>query len=664
MRETRDTRHELIRLRILVWGGLLWAAVLAARLVQLQVVEHDKLAADATGQQERELEVQPPRGAILDRNGIALAVSVPVNSLGVDAELIEDPADAFSMLSRIVRVPAETLMESLEETRRKGRRFFWVKRRLSEEESATILPLAKDNRWMAIREESMRVHPQGTLGAGVVGSVYSDERGNAGVEASMDPVLAGVRGRVRVLRDGKKRGIGTLATQEVALPGRNVHLTVDSPLQMYSDRELAATVRAYEASSGTLVVMNPKSGEVLAMSAYPTFDPDSRIRSKAEYERRRHAAIFSDHDPGSVVKMVTVAAALETTRLRAKSMVNCGNGLFRVDRRTVIHDTHSYASLPVEEVLWRSSNIGAIHIGLVVGRARLWEYLQRFGFGQRTGIELPGESPGVLKREKDWKPSSIYYISFGHEMTATTLQLAQAASVFANGGYRVAPRLVRATEDDSGELVRPDPPVRQRVISAETAVEMRRMSEGVILHGTAKSARIDGYTAGGKTGTAQLIDRNSGRGHYVKRYASTFLGYAPLNNPEVVVVATVVGTSKMAGEVSGPLFSRVAAKALQRLGVDPDVPAESDDRNRDRPEEAPLQLGSIGPAAPKPPQPVNAVGAPVPDFSGMAKNEVLRESVARGMPVEILGDGLARRQEPEAGSILTAGQTLKVYFVR
>ncbi|MEZ5357071.1 MAG: penicillin-binding protein [Bryobacteraceae bacterium] len=662
MKEAHDTGRELVRLRILVWGGLLWALLIAGRLIQLQVFDHDKLSADATRAQERELSVAPPRGAILDRNGLAMAVSVPVYSLGVDAELLKDKkeeTEAFTKLAAVLHVSEAAMRDSLADTRARGKRFFWVKRRLSEKESDALL--ANREPWMALRQESMRVHPHGTLGAGVIGSVYADERGNAGIEASMDAVLAGAPGKMKVLRDGKKRGIDTIGPGTEMMPGRNVHLTLDAPLQLYADQELASTVRAYGAASGTLVAMNPKTGEVLAMSAYPTFDPDARIRNERDYRRRRNDAIFADHDPGSVMKMFTIAAALETTNIRARTVVSCGNGLFRYGRRNVIRDTHAYAALPVEEVLWHSSNVGAIHVGIAVGKTRLLEYLRRFGFGQRTGIELPGESPGVLKSK--WEPYTIYYVSFGHEMTATTMQLAQACSVFANGGYRVPPRLVHSVEDDDGKIQLIPPPAQERVITARTAAEMRRMSEGVILKGTAKSARIDGYTAGGKTGTAQLIDPTTGK--YVKRYASTFMGYAPLNNPEIVVVVTIQGTSKMAGEVAGPLFSRVASKALRRLGVDPDVPMEGPDPGGD-PAETPMRVAEEEPRAPEPlaPAPVVAVGNRVPDFNGMAKNEVLRETVARGVPVEIVGDGLARRQDPPPGAVLTRGQTLKVYFVR
>ncbi|MEZ5401373.1 MAG: penicillin-binding protein [Bryobacteraceae bacterium] len=670
MKEVHDSGRDLFRLRILVWGGLAWAALIGARLVQLQVIQHDELAGAAAGQQERELSVRPPRGPIVDRNGLALAISVPVYSLGVDAQLLEDPEEAFSLLSRILRVRIESLraMKAELDAANRGReaagkqkqRFYWVKRYLSETESDALLEERRP--WMALRVESKRVHPQGTLGAAVVGSINAAEQGNSGIEASMDVVLAGEPGRVRVLRDGRRREIDTIETKVAPQPGHGVHLTIDAPLQLYADNELAATVRAYGAASGTLVVMNPANGDVLAMSAYPTFDPDERMKSDRDYRRRRHDAVYLDHDPGSVMKMFTIAAALETTPIRARTVVYCGNGIFRYARNGIIHDTHSHSSLPVEEVLWHSSNVGAIQVGIRVGKENLREYLRRFGFGQRTGIELPGESPGVLKTK--WAPYTIYYVSFGHEMTATTIQLAQAASVIANGGYRVPPRLVRGTEDENGAFLASQPPARERAISAATAAEMRRMSEGVILKGTAKSARIDGYTAGGKTGTAQLVDGSSKT--YIRRYASTFMGYAPLNKPEVVVVATIQGTSKMAGEVAGPLFSRVASKALRRLGVDPDVPAG----DAETPEPPGIPVPEIGPqqtphrlAKSISSEPV-AVGARVPDFSGMAKNEVLRESVVRGMPVEILGDGLARRQEPPPGTVLTSGQTLRVYFVR
>jgi cell division protein FtsI (penicillin-binding protein 3) len=647
----------LRRIRLVVIGILTWAGCLGGRLVHLQFLRHTRYAEIAEGQQERTLKVQPPRGTISDRNGRILATSVPAVSLGVDREFIEDEKPVAELLGQALGVSPAEIRRKIDFGAKNNFRFVWIKRPLDASEVAYLEKRRQP--WMAFRADSRRVYPGGRLGAPVVGAVNVNGDGAAGLEVSQNSKLAGKAGHIRVLRDGHRRGIGTLDIIEPAEAGRDVQLTLDAELQYHADAELAKQVKKHDATSGTAIIADPHTGEVLALAAYPGFDPSERPRTQEDLRRRNHPAVIEAHDPGSVMKLVTLAAALESTRLRAQSWIPCGNGLFRFGKE-VIHDHHSYSALTMEQVIWKSSNIGAIHMGIAVGRDRMKQYLRAFGFGRRTGIEIPGEQPGMLNER--WRPSTLYYVSFGHELTATTVQLAQATSVFANGGYLVHPRLIRSIQG-----TKQPQPEKVRVIRAETAAEVRRISEGVILHGTARDAAIRGYTAGGKTGTAQMLDPKTGK--YTHRYASTFLGYAPLSRPRIVVVVTLYGTAQLAGPAVAPLFSRLAGAALHRLGVDPDIPLAPGEPSPDRTETGPKLMAEASPAAQpeaaKPDlRPVTAVGPRIPDFQGMPKNEVLRESAALGMPVEIVGNGLARRQEPAPGAILAPGKSIRVYFVR
>jgi cell division protein FtsI (penicillin-binding protein 3) len=662
---------EIRRLRWLVRFAVLWALVIFGRLFYLQVLRHHELDRVANSQQLREREIAAPRGTITDRNGNKLAVSVPVDSLAINPRKLKEVVPACNLLARTLNLNARKLKASIEAAQAKNSGFLWVKRKLTLEESASIRLLARENEWIDVRQESRREYPHGDLAANVLGFlaiVDDEETGASGVELSLQEDLEGIPGSVRVLTDVNHRGIDELeATPPVA--GSNVALTIDTRIQYVADTELRRAVKDNNCLSGTLVVLDPHNGDILAMSSVPTFDPNKPVKGRAELKNRLNRTVSVVSDPGSVAKMFTVAAALECTRLRANSPINCGNGIFSTGGVT-IKDTHAYGTLSMEEVIWKSSNVGAIRVGIEVGKENLYRYLRNFGFGSVTGVNLPGESAGLLNQPSRWTPGSLYYLSFGHELGTTTLQLAQAASVFANGGYRVRPRIVRSRQREGGEkMVEPDSP-RVRVLKPETAVEMRRISEGVVLPGgTGTRAKLVGYTSGGKTGTAQMFDRELRR--YVPRYNSTYMGYAPLNSPSIVVVVTLDGSTLYGGIVAAPVFKQVAQAALRILGREADVPLDP------QPAETladPVPLPLIAKAeAPGGAEAVPAqadvvreiiTGARIPDFQGMSKRQVVEASVQLGMPVEIVGKGLARTQNPVAGKVLAEGERIRVYFAR
>jgi cell division protein FtsI (penicillin-binding protein 3) len=635
-----------------------WGLLALGRLVWLQVVEHDELAKLAESQQIQELELKAPRGAILDRHGGLLAVSEPVDSAAINPRRLQDATVAAELLGRILELKPEPLLKRIQAARERGRGFLWVKRKITREESEQLRALKAG--WIDLREESRRVYPKGTLAAHVLGSVDHREQGNAGIELSLEGELAGRPGYVQVLTDVRHNGIDTRAAAPPQ-PGKTVALTLDERLQYICERELAKAVEENGCATGTVMVMDPRNGDVLALASYPTYDPNRPPRTRGEAAARANVAVGYACEPGSVFKIFTVAAALETTRLREGSIINCGRGSINLYGQ-VIHDTHAWEALRMEEVLWHSSNIGAVNIGLTVGKEKLHEYLRRFGFGKATGIALPGESAGTLRAPEKWTTGSIGYVAFGHEVSATTVQLGQAASAIANGGYLVTPRLVRWKRRPGGSREFEAAERVARVVEPETAIRLRKMMEGVVLYGTGKKARLAGYTSGGKTGTAQIFDLASRA--YTKRYNSSFVGMAPLNDPSVVVVVTLNGATKYGGVVSAPVFKTVTSAALRLMGVTRDLPYAEPAVAK-----AAAESLAAGPA-PAPVEPYAGeaggllVGPLVPDWKGKSVKAVLRESMEIGVPVEIVGTGLARMQSPPAGRVLGVGEKIRVEFAR
>nr|MDP9113623.1 transpeptidase family protein [Acidobacteriota bacterium] len=473
-----------------------------------------------------------------------------------------------------------------------------------------------------------------------------------------------------------------------------------------------------------IVVLNPYNGDILAMANYPSYDPNGGQEGvKETVGARSNLAVAAPFEPGSVFKVITLAAALETTNLTPDTIINCGNGTINLFGR-VIHDHNRYSSLSMADVLAKSSNIGAINIGLKVGEKNLYDYVRRFGFGRKTGIELPGESAGMLRRLSQWEPSSIGSVAMGHEVGATSIQLALAGAIVANGGMRVKPRLILARQKPGGVEERTVPEKPVRVIRPETAITMRSMMEGVVLRGTGKNlANLRGYTSGGKTGSAQIYDFKAKA--YTHHYNASFLGFAPVTNPQIVIAVTLIGTSGgsagYGGPVAAPVFRTVATSALRMLDVPKDLPdttqrvTKNDKQNTNDLAiaglgSAPVELADATPQSTRsidfarsarsqsvssvtlPPvqgasspavdaaSPGTSLGTPpdrrpflsaqkaigpkVPDLRGMTLRAVLEESAATGLPIDVQGDGMARSQDPPPGSILAPGSRVHIQLTR
>ena len=665
--EQPEESHATRRLQTLARFVYFWAGLIVLRLLELQIFNHDDYRKQADQQQVRQVELRGARGQILDRSGRPLAISLPVDSVCINPTRVPDPMLASELLGGILGLDRQTLREKIEAARNRG--FLWVKRKITPEESARLKSLGLD--WIEFRRETRRFYPKGSLAAHVLGSVDHEEKGNAGLEMTLDKDLQGRPGVMRVYQDVRARGFDSQVFAEPQT-GRSVTLAIDERIQHVAERELASAVVKNHCKTGSLVVMHPETGEILAMANYPTYDPNVPPKAGEDLASRLNLSVAAPFEPGSVFKVITLTAALEQTPLRPDSFFHCGNGLIRLFGR-VIHDHDPYGVLSMADILAKSSNIGAIQIGLRVGDEGIYDYVRRFGFGRSTGLPLPAESGGMLRSLKNWGKTSIGSIAMGHELSTTTVQLARACSAIANGGLLVRPRILSRLErpGEPAQITPVEPP--KRILDPETAITMRQMMEGVVLHGTGKKARLDGYTSGGKTGSAQIYDYDARV--YTHRYNASFMGFAPVARPAIVVVVTLNGASRFGGAVAAPVFREVASAALRILDVPKDLP----DGLPSPPDRDPVSVNDLAIAELTPPPPPPAeepvsttptgdpselVGPKVPDFRGMTKRAVLQRSSALGLPLEISGSGLVRAQQPPAGAVLGRGERIRVEFAR
>ena len=659
------------RLFILARIAAIWALVIFVRLVMLQVVKHDEYVKMASGQHERQQEIQAPRGELLDAQGRRLAMSVELDSVSVNPRALANASVSAEILARVLRLNARELRAKIQDFQKRNKAFMWVKRTISREESERLRALQLD--WVDLLKEGKRVYPNGTLGANLIGAVDQEQRGNAGIELGLNDDLRGRNGRVRMTTDVRRRGLD--AHIEVPpVPGRTVALTIDSRLQFITDQALATAVTRNKCTTGSVVIMDPRNGHILAMSSYPTFDPNDTPDSAQDLARRVNQATSVPFEPGSVFKTFSWSTAYEVTRLRPSDGFSGGGGLINVFGQ-VIHDHHRYGALTMEDGFVLSSNVVAAQVGLAVRPQNLHTYLTgHFGFGKRTGLPLPGESPGMVRPLARWNKGSVAYVSMGHEIGTTTVQLAQAASVIANGGFLVQPKLVMWKKRPGEEPVQEVPEKPRQVLRPETAILMRKLMEQVVLRGTGKNAKMDGFTAGGKTGSAQIFDLQSRR--YTHVYNATFLGFAPVVNPNVVIVVTLNGAKEFGGVLAAPVFRDIAEASMRirRVARDlPDVepvkpaapePGRMLSDASDAPAIADREVAEALQAAAESAANGVVIGPRVPDFQGMTLSAVLRECVHLGLEVETVGRGLARAQHPAPGQLIAGGDRVRVTFAR
>jgi cell division protein FtsI (penicillin-binding protein 3) len=662
------------RVRWLARFAVVWAALIVGRLVFLQVVSRDEFKQYARDQQTHLKVIPASRGTIYDRQGRPLAMSVPVETVSVNPMLLPNRALAARLVAPVLNIDEKDLLSRLDSYAAARKGYMVVARRVDAERAGRLRTLGVD--WFTYEAEGVRRYPNGELASHLLGGVDHEEHGNGGLELQFDEELGGAPGYEIQTTDVKRRSFDS-SMESLTQAGRNVVTTIDRRIQFAADQALKKAVIENRCSSGTVVVMNPYNGEVLAVANYPTYDPNEAPKGRNDYTARKNRAVGDPFEPGSVFKVFTIAGALETTGITPETPFHCSNGAYAFAGR-VLHEAHGgYGVLSVAEILAKSSNIGAVKIGQRMGEKKLYEYLMRFGFNQPTGIELPSESKGLVFRLNRWQPGSIGSVPMGHEVLVTSMQLARGVSVIANGGFLVRPHLTIAKPFEGPQIqlvsYRPIEDQPQRILKPETAITMRRMMEGVVLFGTGKNIiRLDGYSAGGKTGTAQMFDHSTGR--YSHRYNASFMGFAPVTNPAVVVVATLNDSSKYGGVVAGPVFNEVMQTALRILNVPRDIvepqplpqtveaqpegmaiaDTSSVDATRLHEELADEQQAS-GEVS---------IGPSVPNFIGKTIRDVIEESAAQGVRVDLSGSGLARRQEPPAGTRLAVGQRVKVVFER
>jgi cell division protein FtsI (penicillin-binding protein 3) len=610
------------------------------------------------------------------------------DSVYIDPLQVPDLQVASALVSGVLHMDRAALYGRMQwyAANRKG--FMWVARAIELEPYERLRSLHLD--WIRFADESRRNYPRNTLAAHVIGAVDGEETGQWGLEKSLESSLRGAPGSVSVLTDAKGRGIDSHLETE-SRPGADLTLSIDERIQLPAQDAIAHAVQDSHAESGSVVVMDPYHGDILAIASYPPFDPNQPPgRSEGPTARFNHA-VSVPFEPGSVFKVVTLSAALETTGLKPSTMINCGNGSFTMAGRTVHEAHHGYGTMPMEMVLAKSSNIGAIQIGLKVGSAKLYEYVRRFGLGARTGIPLPAESPGMVRKLSKWRTTSLMSVSMGHEVGVTTLQLARACSAVANGGLLVAPRLILKNGSEAVPMVPP-----HRILKPETAIAMRKMMEGVVLVGTGRRyANLQGYSSAGKTGSAQIFDYATG--HYTHSYNASFMGFAPVANPAIVVVVTVNGThggsAGYGGPVAGPVFRAVTTEALRVLDVPKDLPDTAPDTREtqvadldevpivDGPADPPVleeaearapevpQVSSPGPAPSAPntvpaPPPPHQSGPKAPNFIGLSMRSAVALAQAQGLPVVLAGTGVVRAQVPPPGAVLHGGERIRVDLAR
>jgi len=557
-------RRSLLRIYGLVGVFALALLALIARLFDIQILQHHLLAGLAERQHQKSAELRGKRGTIYDRRLRELALSVDRESVYLNPSECPKTPEAVADLSRALGLKETTVLEKVQS----DRQFVWLKRHISPEESATLRSLGMKG--IGFVTESQRFYPKRALAGQVLGFVGTDEAGLEGIEHGYESTLAGEAVRVMFDRDARGRPISLRADTLRQLPqGQDLVLTLDERIQFAAERELREQVARTGARGGVVVVMNPFTGEILALANEPAFDPMNFREASPKSWRAR--GITDTFEPGSTLKAVLAAAAFEERLVRPDDMFFGEQGSIQVASSS-IRDHEKFGWLTFREVIEKSSNVGAIKVGQRLGKGRLYEYLVRFGIGSRTGIDFPGEAQGVLRPPQQWSEVSLASLSIGQEVAVTPLQLATTFSTFANGGMLVRPYLVKAVLKE-GVAVQETMPVQvQRVISESTARQVTNLLQGVVARGTGKTASVEGYAVAGKTGTAQKFDAALGRYSPQKTVAS-FVGYLPAEQPRVTILVSLdepQGELSWGGVVAAPVFSAIARQTMRYLRVPPD----------------------------------------------------------------------------------------------
>ena len=659
----------------------IWAGAVFGRLAYLQLFRYSEYYSRAQHQQRLIVDVGASRAEIFDRNMNPLAMSVPVDSAFAVPSEIADPDMVARLLGKVLDVPADEIATRIASSHS----FAWIARKLPPEKANRIA--AMNLRGIYFQREGGRFYPKRELAAHVLGYVDIDEKGLGGIEYSLDDSIRSKPGKMLILADAHRRWYDS--TDKAPDTGTSVVLTLDEKIQYIAEKELARAIQDTHAKSGTVIVENPISGELLAVANWPTFNPNAAKDSPPEARVDRAASAL--YEPGSVFKIVTLSAAIDQGVTTPDEVVDCQNGAIYIAGHR-IRDHKAYGNLTVSQILQYSSDVGAIKVGLRLGAPKFYDYIRAFGFGQPTGVDLPGESRGKLRRIENWTPVSVGSISMGQEVGVTPLQMISAVSAMANGGSIVRPHVIREFRRGNQVTEPADSELPRRVIKETTAASMRRMLEAVVLGGTGKKAKLDGYTSAGKTGTAQKYDPDTGR-YSTHDLIASFVGFVPINTPAVTIYVQLDSPAGAheGGQVAAPVFKQVAQQVLAYLDVPRDIPVaaetlrasraqaahEKDDNLTDVSDFDPVQttgaavdepapeIAQSSPASTAPTvELAEGDGIPAPQLLGRTVREVTQDCLKMGLTPVLVGTGVATEQSPEPGATIRRGSKITVQFAR
>jgi cell division protein FtsI (penicillin-binding protein 3) len=667
-----ELRAEGLRSRTLIFAACLACAfvVLLGRLTYLQIWKHDEYSRLAENQHAKTVPLRPKRGPILDRTGQALAVSSRADTLYVTPSKVEDPPRLAARLAPILGEPARDVLRRLTV----AKKFAPVRRRLNPDMARAVRDLKDPS--LALVEDSLRLYPSRELAAQLVGFEGAEGKGLAGIEQAWDAHLAGVEGRAVVERDALGREVTSAPlVLKPSVAGQGIVLTIDTTIQYLAEKEVDAAWRRTRAKSAMAVVMDPRTGEILAMAIRPTYNPNAF--GAATDDDRRARAVTDPFEPGSTFKVIMAASALEEGVIKPTDRVYGENGAITVANAT-IHDWKKYGWLTFTEVLQNSSNVGSIKVGLMLGKERYYKYMTAFGFGTPTNLGLPGESRGQLRPPGQWSGLSLATMSIGQEISVTAVQMVSAFGAVANGGRLMQPQIIRAVLDGQGREIRSFEPIAVRqVISPDTARTLTEMMVNVVRNGTGHNAAIPGYDVAGKTGTAQKMDPATRRYSRAPGVLS-FVGFAPADDPRLAMIVLLdePKNEKWGSEAAAPIFAAIGREALRYLNVAPRdsspvpiVRGELASAAPDRPRpgagsggQPALEAVAAGPADATDAAPAPAADAIMPRLAGLSLRQAMETLAPHGVRLEISGRGVVTSQQPLPGAPLPPGTVCRLHL--
>ena len=647
---SRDRWRDILRRRLFVTAIVmaLWGIAIEARLVQLQVFRHEVLVERALRQQSRTIDTYPKRGEIVDREGRVLAYSVDADTIIAVPANVDEPVETARLLCEVLEC-RDDQRDRVQARLDQDTFFAYIQRHVSVGTARRIRDL--DLEGIGFLKQNRRFYPNRELAAHLIGYVGIDNQGLHGLESSYEKKISGRPGRVLIQTDGRQRAFSRV--ERPPTTGVTLELTIDKYIQHIAERELRSAVRDHDAAAGSVVIMDPITGEILALANEPTFNPNAFASSDpATWINRATQAVY---EPGSTFKIVTAAAALEEGVFQPDQAIDVSAGVIRYGSRR-IEDVGTYGVLSFADVIVKSSNVGASKIGVELGAERLGRYVRRFGFGQTISRDFPGESRGIVYDPSRLNDSALASVSMGYNISVTPLQMATAMSAVANGGELVEPRLVRALVSEERRLEVPRRVIR-RAITPETALTMTRILEDVVSRGTARAAQLTGYTVAGKTGTTEkIVD-----GRYSETdHVASFVGFVPSTRPRLTILVVVDDVARFGGAVAAPVFQRIAEATLRHLGVPSNVDAPAPILVSDR--QPLVALTQRVPTRREDPAWVSRgtklQRGVMPDLYGFSARMAVEITTNLGLTTRVRGRGVVVDQTLEPGRTITEGQVV------